>query len=844
MTFLETPREFMRLLDIRLNSAFLVPTLTVLAAVGICVTTLIIVRPWPENRTAGAVVSSRDVLVMPAPAASPTPEAAAPTVTAKTDPIAEQTPEPPAETAIEAETEAEDETAEVAQEVRAEPLSANATAAAVETSPQAAQEAEQTEQKLAALPAPVDAPEPAHTAAMPKGSARLTKAEVEQALKPLLSYDLSDNDIKTLKEVIRLVQRDEFSAARGMSAKLNDTGARKLADWYYFRAGALDASAEEIADFRASNAMWPNRDVLDERVEEALFWREPDPKKVLDFFSERRPVSGAGKAALASALLTTGKIEEGKTLLRESWRQHYLTPAIETRLKNSFGDHLRGEDHKARLDWLLVKDRKSDIKAIERMSSLVDKKWEKSIQAQVAAIRGEKNSGALLSRLDAELKNDPAVLLARIKLARRGDDEEAVWALLKSAPTDPRKLINTSSWWEHRESQIRYALNAGQPKTAYALAHGHGGGLPPEELSDAEFLSGWIALRFLNDTKTAHKHLVAAAAAGGMPKHRARANYWLGRTELALGNKRGATARFAEAAQHSHTFYGQLARQAAEFKALPYAMRPYARPSASDIRSFTRNDVLRALAAANKAGLDNLAASFIDDLARTITSAPDMTLLCELAARWTEPHRAVRMAKIAMNRGFPVEYYAYPEALPEFQMLAKRKDLEEALIHALTRQESEFNPTIVSPAGAVGLMQLLPSTAKEVARANDVKFEKAKLSSDPRYNLSLGSAFLHSLITNYNGSYIMALAAYNAGPGRVRQWVGQFGDPRDKKVDPIDWIERIPFKETREYVYKIMESAQVYRARLDRNSHALQLAQDLHRGRTDTVRTFLEAGLN
>lgn len=708
-----------------------------------------------------------------------------------------------------------------------------------ETQPAAAE----TGEKLAALTPSNDA-EPVHTAAMPKLTARPAKTEMDEALKPLTGYALSDADMKTLKEAIRLIQKDDFAPARLLIGKLDDSGAQKLALWYYFRSGAYDATAEEIAAFRASSPLWPDREELDQRIEEALFWREANPRKILAYFSERRPMSGPGKAALGGALLATGKTAEGAALIRQAWTSHYLTPAIESRLKDAYAEELRPEDHKARLDWLLVKNRKSDLKTIERMVPLVDKKWDSAVKAQIALIKGEKNAGALLGKLDESLKDDAAVMLARIVWARRQDRDEEVWSLLKAAPADPSKLVNPESWWDHRESHIRAALNSGNAKIAYALAKGRGGDLPAEELSDAEFLAGWIALRFLNDAKGAQKHLTAAAAAGGLPKHRARANYWLARAEIALGNKKAAATHFAEAAQHTHTFYGQLARQAGEGKPLKFALRPFARPNASDIRAFTRNDVLRALAAANKAELNGLVPVFLYDLARAIASAPDMTLLCELASRMTEPHTAVRMAKIAMNRGFAVEHYAYPDVLPEFQALSKDQVLEEALIHALTRQESEFNPKIVSSAGAMGLMQLLPSTAKEVAKAHDVKFEKAKLMSDPRYNLSLGSAFLHRLIRNYDGSYIMALAAYNAGPGRVRQWVAQFGDPRQKGVDPIDWIERIPFKETREYVLKIMESAQVYRARLDKSGGALLLAQDLNRGRTDSARTVMEAGMH
>jgi soluble lytic murein transglycosylase len=820
----------MALRDFRISRSLVISGVAVCATVGICVGTLLFLRPWPEHRAADAMVSPAEASIHAPGSSRDGPDLRAqafnaddwPETTGRSSRLAAPGASPLEPTAEK-----------------------QAVAAPATDAPQPDGGNEPEGAKLAALtPGASDVAPPVHTGATPKLSTPMNKAEMDDALKPLLSYDMSDEDVKNLKEAIRLIQKDEFTAARLYMAKLRDSGAQKLATWYAYRSGAYDATAWEIAEFRDTSKLWPDRDELGERVEDALFWRENNPRKVLDYFREHRPVSGPGKAALGNALVASGKADEGTTLIREAWRQHLLTPAIESRLKDVHGERLRAEDHKARLDWLFVKNRKSDLKAIDRLVPLVDKKWEKAVQAQIATLKGDKNAGTLLSKLDDELRIDPAILLARIAWARRNDkDDEAVWELLRAAPTDSRKLINPMSWWDYRETQVRAALNAGQPKTAYALAQGYGGGLPAEELSDAEFLSGWIALRFLDDAKAAHKHLLASAAAGGLPKHRARAGYWLGRAELALGNKRAASARFADAAQYTHTFYGQLSRQIAEPKATQFALRPYARPTAADIRSFTRNPVLRAMAAAHKADLEGLVPVFLTDLARSITSAPEMTLLCETAERVTGPHRAVRIAKIAMNRGFPVERYAYPDVLPEFKMLASKNDTEEALIHALTRQESEFNPTIVSSAGAMGLMQLLPSTAKEVAKAHDIKFDKKKL-NDPGYNLQLGSAFLHRLISSYNGSYVMALAAYNAGPGRVRTWVGQFGDPRDKKTDPIDWIERIPFKETREYVLKIMESAQVYRARLNRNGDSLRLAQDLNRGRPDSARTVLEAGMH
>lgn len=830
MTFLKNVSILMGLRDLRLSRSTIMSVVAVSASVGICVGTLLIVRPWPQERAADTVMTSanlpgysrglgKDAAALSAQAYS---SERWPEITSHADRLAAPGASPIDKPDVAGSGYAEDQ--------------ANG------DEPKAPSPSGPEGEKLAALKATEsDASPTLHTGATPKLSAPMGKTEMDNALKPLLSYDLSDEDIKTLKEAIRLVQKDDFTAARVAIAKLRDIGAQNLATWYAYREGAYDASASEIARFRESSKLWPEGNALDERVEDALFWRELNPNNILAYFREHRPLSGSGKAALGSALIATGKAEEGAGLIREAWRQHYLTPAIETKLREVHGALLRPQDHKARLDWLFVKNRKADLKTIERLVPLVDKKWEKAIQAQIALIKGDKNTGALLGKLEDDVRAEPAILLARIAWARQNDKNETVWDLLNAAPTDSRKLINPSSWWDYRETQVRAALNAGQPKMAYALAQRYGGELPAEELSDAEFLAGWISLRFLSDTKTAHRHLLASAAAGGLPKHRARASYWLGRTQMTLGNKRAAAARFADAAQYTHTFYGQLSRQIVEPKATQMTLRPYARPSPADIASFTRNPVLRALAAANKADLDGIVPLFLDNLARSINSAPEMTLLCELAQRVSGPHRAVRMAKIAMNRGFPVERYAYPDVLPDFKLLESANDTEEALIHALTRQESEFNPTIVSSAGAMGLMQLLPSTAKEVARSHDIKFDKKKL-SEPGYNLQLGSAFLHRLISSYNGSYIMALAAYNAGPGRVKQWVALFGDPRDKNVDPIDWIERIPFRETREYVLKIMESAQVYRARLNREGSTLRLSQDLQRGRSDGAPAMLEAG--
>lgn len=797
--------QLILLMGKNINRASLVKSgLTILAAVSICIATLAMLRPW-----AGSVVHNAQFLLHPTGEAIKQEVETVTTVAKRNGKSARR--------------EARKRTAKrepVALPDKQDPIPLPSRRNAVEQAAVAGPSAE-AKSEAAAL------------AAMPAPEGRMSKADGDAALAPLLNYSVPEADIANLKDVIRYGTNGDFGDARTAMEKIGDPAVRKFALWYSYRIEAPDKTPEQISAFLDDNPLWPSRDALAESVEDAVFWREGEPQKVLAHFQERRPGSGTGKAALGGALIAIGRTDEGNALIREAWRRSVLTPAIEKRLRIEHKTLLGPEDHLARADYLLAQDDKSRLGAVNRILPLIDKERRSSIKARIAVVERSKRAGALLSKLDKRDKKEPGVLLARIQWLRRTDEDKQAWSLLRSAPKSAEMQIDSKQWWVERDAQVRNALNDGNPKTAYALAKDHGGDLEEEELSDAEFLAGWIAFRFLDRTETARKHFLASAAAGGLPKRRARAGYWLGRTEMALGNERAATARFADATQFNHTFYGQLAHQmiaAADAKA---TLRTFVPPTEREIEAFAKLDVMKAIIIAQKAKLDSLMPVFLFDLARNLDSAPDITLLCELAIRVAPRHHALRMAKIAMNRGFAVEHYAYPGALPAFKPLGDEKDVEAALVHALTRQESEFNPRTVSGAGAVGLMQLLPSTAKEVARTFDVKFEKDKLINDPAYNVSLGTAFLYQLIRSYDGSYVMALAAYNAGPGRVRQWVRQFGDPRDKTVDPIDWIERIPFTETRDYVHKILESAQIYRSRLDSAPAQLQLAEDLHRGRKD-----------
>ncbi len=441
-------------------------------------------------------------------------------------------------------------------------------------------------------------------------------------------------------------------------------------------------------------------------------------------------------------------------------------------------------------------------------------------------------------KLAKERLGGPATLLSRLKSLRREGADDDVWSLLRSIDPNTADLADPDRWWDFRRSEVRRALNEDHPATAYAIANSHGP-LDEESRSEAEFLAGWIALRFLKDPKRAEPHFEAARSIKGIVRDEARADYWLGRTKLAQGARKEAQEYFREAANRPYTFYGSLARQAlhkgavCEFRAPP-------QPSKEEIAAFVNEDAFKALMIARQLDLQPLVNSYLLDLVRQLSDPQQITLVLELAERIVPPHVVVRAAKIALLRGFPVDAYAFPTLLPKYDTAGGNGKLDPALLNALTRQESDFHTGSVSRVGARGLMQLMPQTAKLVAGATKLKYEAPRLVSDPSYNVTLGSAFLAQLISGYDGSYVLSLAAYNAGPGRVKQWIKEFGDPRDKSLDPVDWIERIPFTETRNYIQRILEATQLYRCRFESGKGRFQIVEDLHRGRPGKIPDFVD----
>ncbi len=642
-------------------------------------------------------------------------------------------------------------------------------------------------------------------------------------LKPLTDYQLSDSDEANLRDVLH-------GGGATSAARIHDEAARAFALWYRYRGSGMGGTAEEIEQFRLAHADWPGQDDLREKAETVLFLTDASPDSVKSFFSASSPQTGAGKAALAGVYLKEGNEQGARDLVVSAWRDHELNAEVEAKILSRFGYMLTAEQHRARIDRLLYPDDKAATAAALRVSKLLPPDEQKKVAARIAVVQRGGNAGKLLDALPANAVDaDAGLRFNRIQWLRRKDRDQEAWKMLLDAPSEPNVLLDLNNWWIERRVNCREALNAGQARIAYEIAEKHGL-VSGDAYIEAEFLAGWIALRFLADPNTALQHFIALRSAATSSKSIALGEYWLGRTSLALGDRTSAIVHFHSAAKYPQYFYGQLGRQALDPKPAHLEVTSTPLPTDADIQRFLSRDTVRAIGIARDVGLDGVAPQFFLALSRKLDSPQEVVLLAELAKQMGQPQLALRLAKIAFNRDLPVGDYALPVGvIPEFRSLLSDR-VDPALVHALSRQESEFNAAAKSPVGASGLMQLMPSTARAVANAYKVKFDANQL-TNAAYNTQLGEAHLKQLIDSYNGSYFLALAAYNAGGGRVADWIKQFGDPRDPKVDPVDWIERIPFTETRQYVVKIMETLQLYRSRLAGPTQALQLVQDLNRGK-------------
>jgi soluble lytic murein transglycosylase len=444
-------------------------------------------------------------------------------------------------------------------------------------------------------------------------------------------------------------------------------------------------------------------------------------------------------------------------------------------------------------------------------------------KARIAVIRKAPNAKALVDAVPAASQRDLGYIFSRVQLLHRGEHAAEAAQLLASIPHDQAEAIDADQWWVERRLIARKLLDGGDAKTAYRIVRD--AALPSKENYRAEqqFTAGFIALRYLHDPAGALAHFARIAQGIHNPVALARAGYWQGRAAEAMGRKDEAHAHYEAAARYSTAYYGQIARAKLGYKEM--SLRPAPEPREARGRL---EEVERAVELLYAVDERDLIAGALADLGERSSDAAALAALAELAIRHRDARAAALVGKAALGRGLALEHYAFPViGIPEYRPIGPA--VEPAVVYAIVRQESTFNPKTVSSARAMGLMQVTPAAARYVTGKYHAPYDERRLLSDQAYNVQLGAAELGELIQEYRGSYILTFAGYNAGRGRVKEWIAKHGDPRDPKVDPIDWVERIPFSETRNYVQRVMENLQVYRVRFGGGSKLL-IEADLRRG--------------
>lgn len=633
---------------------------------------------------------------------------------------------------------------------------------------------------------------------------------------PLGAATLSSDDETRYRQAFQRLDADDWGGALAAARGAGDPLLAKVVTWLWLQRKPSDTTFTEISAFLADNPAWPQRRLLQIRAEQRLEAAALPARRVLAWFDGRRPHSIDGHLAMIAALQATGQADAARREIAAAWRRPWSDSRKERLFLASHGGLLAQTDHVARADALLWRGRRS---AASRLLGRLSPGRRALVRARIALMAQSAGVDSRIAAVPRQLRGDPGLLYERIRWRRRkGFDDGARTLLLKPPPSlGPRPR----QWWVERRLQARKAFEADEPELAYRLAAGHRQTPGSLGYAEAEWLAGWIALRFLEQPVQAYMHFDRMFRQVRTPVSRARAAYWAGRTARDLKEEQTASAWFALAAHYPATFYGQLAVEADRENG--WSLARNAPPSPARRAWFDSLELVRVARQLAVIGEQDRLKPFLLHLAAGAQGLQDYQLVADLARDLDRPDLAVRVGKLAARKGLLLARAAYP-TLP-----LRDVSNETALLHAIARQESEFNPKAISPAGARGLMQLMPRTARETARDLGLRYGKSRLTGDPRYNLRLGDAYLRRMTRRFDGSYVLAVAAYNAGPHRAERWIKRFGDPRDPKVDVVDWIEQIPFSETRNYVQRVMEGLQVYRARLDPEDAALALARDLRR---------------
>ncbi len=601
-------------------------------------------------------------------------------------------------------------------------------------------------------------------------------------------------------------------AAAQIHARGDGQPAVDVIAWHYLRAGL--GSAVQVKDFVARNPDWPGMDYLREKSEKAMV--EASHADVEAFFADTPPQTGTGALSLARAYIADGQRGAAEATVVLAWRTLSLASEERAAFLVEHGTLLRPH-HQARLDMALWNGWTANARA---MLLLVDDGHRALAEARLGLMDSAPGVDSLIARVPAELQGDPGLAHARFEWRMRKNRAEDALTLLLERSTSAAALGEPWAWGNRRRALAREKMRGGDPVLAYRIASTHFM-LEGSDYADLEWLSGYLALRFLNKPQKAFEHFENLRKAVDTPISLGRAGYWIGRAHEALDNAAAAQEAYTFGGGYQTSFYGLLAAEKAGMPADPRLSGQEDFPPWRDA-AYTGSSVYQAAVLLLAAGEEDLAERFFTHLAESL----DLTgigQMGDMLAEMGRPHIQVMLGKRAAQAGIevPGPYY------PLHPLAGDVHPVPTEIVLAIARRESEFNPSVVSGVGARGLMQVMPRTAQEVSGWIGEPYSQSALLDDPDYNARLGAAYLAALARQFDGNVVMMAAGYNAGPSRPTGWMQLYGDPRKGQIDVVDFIEFIPFRETQNYVMRVAESLPVYRARLGKEPLPVRFSQEL-----------------
>ena len=622
-------------------------------------------------------------------------------------------------------------------------------------------------------------------------------------------------DLTNVKQALDLIGRDKFVEATALEKSVSDPIAKKLIEWALLRRADNGISFQRYSAFITANPSWPSLKLLRKRAE-AILWKERSDAAARGFFGDQ-PTSALGRLVLARILTKEGDRPGAAREVRSVWGSAQLSPDVEASVLNEFPDVLARSDHLARMDLRIGA---KDFGGASRAAKRAGDDQTAIVKACSAAEEKSANAGRLLDAVTSRARDDLGYALCRIhwllrnaspgfnirgRLATSKEDVALAVKLALSAPQENFEQQDTDEWWRERRALARKLLDLSDPANAYQVVTKSALPANPHYRAEFHFMAGWIALQFLHDPGLASKHFALIGRGATDPRILARAAYWQGRAAEASGDLTEMRTRYEAASRYPIAYYGQLARDR-------LGVGTIAPPPPSEPPDPTGSELLGVVGILYAIDERDLAQSFVSDIAKESSDISLIAALAKLSAQYDDAQATLLIGEKALERGMGMEQYAFPDfGVPSLKTMGAT--LDRCVVYSVVRTESGFNQRDRSSASAVGLMQVTPQAGRDTAKRLRISYDWRRLVSDPVYNTELGAGEVADLLGEYRGSYILTFAAYNAGRGRVAQWVAMHGDPRDPKVDPVDWVERIPFAETRNYVQRVMENLQVYRAR-------------------------------